>query len=226
MNDEQAGKFIKAIYEFQISGKLPELDFAIEMAVTPFVNQFKRDCDKWSKECKTRSDNGRMGNLKRWNYDLYQKVTIKEITLEEAENIANHRKASPPDSNPIDPDRKGRYNVSKSESDNVSKSDNDSNLKKRGKKFSPPSISELENYCNEKGKNVDAEAFINFYQQKGWMVGKNKMKDWRAAINLWDSRSKISNTTHTEKKEGALDLRKMSVEEQYQFLQSKNKKAS
>ena len=58
------------------------------------------------------------------------------------------------------------------------------------KLFTIPMISEVENYCLERKNNIEAESFINFYDSKGWMVGKNKMKDWRACIRTWEMREK------------------------------------
>jgi hypothetical protein len=56
-------------------------------------------------------------------------------------------------------------------------------------RFTPPSIDEVKNYISEKGYTVDAEAFVSFYTSKNWFVGKNKMKDWRAAIVTWQKRN-------------------------------------
>lgn len=55
-------------------------------------------------------------------------------------------------------------------------------------KFVIPTILEIKNYCLEIKNNVDAEKFFNFYESKGWMVGKNKMKDWKACIRTWESK--------------------------------------
>lgn len=57
------------------------------------------------------------------------------------------------------------------------------------KYFIKPKISEVEDYCLERNNNLDAEAFINFYESKGWMVGKNKMKNWKAAIITWEKKN-------------------------------------
>ena len=51
--------------------------------------------------------------------------------------------------------------------------------------FVAPSLQEVKNYISEKGYTVDAQRFIDFYEAKGWMIGKNKMKDWRAAVRTW-----------------------------------------
>ena len=52
-------------------------------------------------------------------------------------------------------------------------------------RFSPPSVQEIEEYCTEKGFLLDAERFVDYYASIGWRVGKNPMKDWRAAVRTW-----------------------------------------
>lgn len=57
---------------------------------------------------------------------------------------------------------------------------------KKTKRFIPPSLEDVQSYCLERGNSVDAERFIDYYTANGWMVGKNKMKDWKAAIRTWE----------------------------------------
>ena len=59
---------------------------------------------------------------------------------------------------------------------------------RRPKKFTPPTIAELEDYRREKNLRLDPEQFVDFYESKGWMVGKTKMKDWKAAARNWARR--------------------------------------
>lgn len=54
------------------------------------------------------------------------------------------------------------------------------------KKFVKPTIKEIQEYCYERGNNVDAHSFYDFYESKGWMIGKNKMKDWKSAVRTWE----------------------------------------
>lgn len=61
------------------------------------------------------------------------------------------------------------------------------------KVFKKPSIEEIQKYCNERNNNVDADRFYNFYESKGWMVGSNKMKDWKAAVRTWEREKKEVN---------------------------------
>lgn len=65
---------------------------------------------------------------------------------------------------------------------------NDTNGNKERQRFTPPSVSEVRAYCQEKGYKIDADQFIDFYESKGWMIGKNKMKDWKAAVRTWTKR--------------------------------------
>ena len=59
---------------------------------------------------------------------------------------------------------------------------NDKNVKK----FIIPTLSQITEYCLERNNKVDYIKFYNFYESKGWMIGKNKMKDWRAAVRTWE----------------------------------------
>jgi hypothetical protein len=59
---------------------------------------------------------------------------------------------------------------------------------KKSRRFTPPSLSDVKEYCTKRNNQVDPESFINFYTSKGWMVGKNKMKDWKAAVRTWEKK--------------------------------------
>lgn len=63
--------------------------------------------------------------------------------------------------------------------------------KERDKRFVPPTIEEVREYCFARNNSIDAEEFVAFYTSKGWMVGKTKMKDWKSAVITWEkSRSR------------------------------------
>tara|TARA_Y100001972_G_C7636287_1_gene319479 strand:- start:887 stop:1525 length:639 start_codon:yes stop_codon:yes gene_type:complete len=67
---------------------------------------------------------------------------------------------------------------------------NNTNLTDSNKKafFKKPSVIDIIDYCKERNNNLDAEAFIDFYESKDWKIGKNKMKDWKAAVRTWERR--------------------------------------
>ncbi len=58
------------------------------------------------------------------------------------------------------------------------------------KNFSPPTVEEVQAYCKERNNHVNSRRFVDFYSSKGWMIGKNKMKDWRAAVRTWEQNSR------------------------------------
>ena len=58
-----------------------------------------------------------------------------------------------------------------------------------------PSVQEIKDYCLERNNGIDAEQFFDFYESKGWLVGKNKMKCWRAAVRTWEKRKQKTTTS-------------------------------
>ena len=62
--------------------------------------------------------------------------------------------------------------------------------KREGSRFQKPSIDEIRQYCISRNNRVDPDQFFNFYESKGWVVGKTPMKDWRAAVRTWEKREK------------------------------------
>ena len=63
---------------------------------------------------------------------------------------------------------------------------NENKLNNNRGRFTPPSLEEVKAYCSERGNRIDPQTFIDFYESKGWMIGKNKMKDWKAAVRTWE----------------------------------------
>lgn len=59
---------------------------------------------------------------------------------------------------------------------------------KTRKRFTPPTVEDVEAYCRERGNTVDAQRFVDFYASKGWRIGNAGMKDWHAAVRNWERR--------------------------------------
>ena len=62
--------------------------------------------------------------------------------------------------------------------------------KEKEKHFKKPTYEEVEEYCNERNNGISPQKFIDFYESKGWYVGKNKMKDWKACVRTWESKER------------------------------------
>jgi hypothetical protein len=96
-------------------------------------------------------------------------------------------------------------NVNVNDNDNVNVNVNDKVTEIRAAKpprtrFTPPSIDEVKAYCQERGNGVDAERFIDYYNANGWRVGKNAMKDWKAAVRTWEKNGYGNGVSYGNKK--------------------------
>lgn len=162
LTDEQAGKLFKAIFSYQKTGDFAELDQLTKIILTPFISQFKRDEEKWSNVVERNKAN----IAKRWN--------TKNTTGKTG----------------IPKDTKNTDSDSKSDSDSDSKSDikEISSLRSDTKKnFIKPTLQEVQAYCYERKNSVNPQKWLNHYESNGWKVGKNPMKDWKAAVRTWES---------------------------------------
>lgn len=63
-------------------------------------------------------------------------------------------------------------------------------------RFTPPTLEEVVAYCQERNNGVDPQKWYDFYSAKGWMIGKNKMKDWKAAVRTWEKRQQKGGYTY------------------------------
>lgn len=57
--------------------------------------------------------------------------------------------------------------------------------------FVPPTVEEVREYCQERSNGIDAALFVDFYEARGWTVGRGKMRDWKAAVRTWERRNTV-----------------------------------
>ena len=81
------------------------------------------------------------------------------------------------------------------------------------KRFEKPTISDIEQYCIERNNNVNAEQFFDYYESNGWRVGKNSMKDWKAAVRTWERSEYRKPNSKKNSKEDAINVVKELMEE-------------
>lgn len=94
-------------------------------------------------------------------------------------------------------------------------SNKEEHKEEKRKRFLPPSLDEVKKYCAERRNNVNAEQFIDFYTANGWKVGKNSMKDWKAAVRTWE-RNGIQNKGERQYSEAEKAETAAFIERQYQ----------
>lgn len=81
------------------------------------------------------------------------------------------------------------------------------------KTFVIPTLEEVQAYCIERNNNVDANKFVDFYTSKGWLIGKVKMKDWKASVRTWESNK--NNAPISQNKPDSLVERAKKLQQQY-----------
>lgn len=115
------------------------------------------------------------------NYDSYQCAEVDNQPTNQPTNNQQITNNQPTNNQQITTNKNDK---------NVKNENNEKNINadKSAKhtKFIPPTLEEVKTYCQERKNTVDPQRFIDFYSAKGWMVGKNKMKDWRASVRTWE----------------------------------------
>ena len=87
---------------------------------------------------------------------------------------------------------------------NVQTQETESHVCKGAKRFSKPTVEEVAEYCEERKNGLDARAFFDFYESKGWKVGNQHMKDWRACVRTWEQRKKNESTGGRNRQTGSM----------------------
>lgn len=121
------------------------------------------------------------------NWEKYQNVDgLEKIREQTRARVAKHREMKKLECNVTSNVTVTQCNATDIEEDIDIELDKDKNNKAKSKRFVPPTLEQVQEYSRERGNYVDAQRFIDFYESKGWMVGKNKMKDWKAAVRNWE----------------------------------------
>lgn len=74
---------------------------------------------------------------------------------------------------------------------------------KKQKKFVKPTVEEIGAYCKERNNRIDPQKFFDYYESNGWKVGKNPMKDWKAAVRTWERNGYSDSGTKTDRTYGS-----------------------
>ena len=139
--------------------------------------------------------------IKHWkihNYirkDTYTETKYKEerASLELDENSAYRLADATPlqlrDESVTSPSTQVRLGQDSTGKDRLGE-DNEEAAPPTRKRFTPPTVDEVRAYCQDRQNGVDPQRFVDYYSSNGWMVGKNKMKDWKAAVRTWEQKEK------------------------------------
>lgn len=157
LTDAERGRLFIAILEYARTGIVPEMEGRESILFPVFRTMLDRD-DEISAE---RARNGVKGGKQ----TQANSSKIKQ-------NQANGNDLKPTKTKKEDKDK------DKDEDEDLFSPNGE---KTRAKRFTPPTLAEVQSYVAERHSAVDPQGFIDFYEAKGWMVGKTPMKDWKAA---------------------------------------------
>lgn len=157
-SNEEAGELIKALFAFAKRGEIAEFSGALKMAFIIMSRQLDKDGTKWEEKCVKNAENVKK-RWKRTDTTVYDPI--------------------PSDTNCTDKDKE----KDKDKEEDIILSADKPQPRKR---FVPPSVEDVREYCQERKNNVDAQRFVDYYTSNGWHVGKNPMKDWKAAVRTWE----------------------------------------
>ena len=99
-------------------------------------------------------------------------------------------------------------------SNNIGENNNTPKAEKK-ERFKAPTVEEVQEYCTERGNNIDAQHFIDYYSARGWMLGKNHIKDWKACIRTWERNDSFKPKKHNEESEKKYDQNGYESEEEF-----------
>ena len=168
MSMEQKGKFITLLCIQHQKGHLSEKDML-------------HICGSYDEDVFTKFQKDEQGKF--YNIRLEEEVDKRKAYSESRRN-----------------NRKKKEDINNTSSSYVQHMENENENedlieKKKVARFQKPTIEQLKEYMNEQGMNDIAENWLNHYEANGWMVGKVKMKDWKASVRTWKTNQKNNSAT-------------------------------
>ncbi len=196
---ESQGKVYDAIFKFAFENIEAELE-GVELAVFLLIKpQLIANRTKYENGCKGGRPKKEVDEQKSDENGDYSKDSKAKDNQNGTESKPNGKQEET-ENKPINnlgkteskPNENDNENVNVN--DNVNENDNGSRGTTR-KRFVRPTLDEVKQYCVERHNSVDAQRFIDFYSSKGWLVGNQPMKDWKAAVRTWEQRENNSNVS-------------------------------
>lgn len=166
--DDLRLKFYDAMTDYVFNGIEPE-----DVIISALITAIKPSLDKEDGRGGARDGAGAKKNNQNAKK---QSITINDNNVEQSKTIKTIK------------NNQNNQSFLETETETEEEKDNLTVITKE-KKFSKPSLDDVRTYCQERNNQVDAERWFNYYSSNGWKVGKNSMKDWKAAVRTWETSS-------------------------------------
>lgn len=175
LTDEDAGKFVKALWKYTMTGEKETLDGMLEGIFLMVTATLESDDAEAKKISEKRAIAGSAGGNQR---------IANQANEANASSEANEANAS-------------IKNKNKNKNKEIEK---EIEIKRESnKRFTPPTIEEVSEYCKSRNNGVDPEQFVAFYSSKGWKVGNTPMKDWKQCIITWEKRDRQNQSSQPQR---------------------------
>ncbi len=180
---EQRGEVFTAIFEYLLHGTVPTSSKEVSLFFDFMQTFFDEAQEKYQKKCEKSQKAAQM----RWHKD--------EVDAQNADAcVGIFENANSQDAMPNkEKIRKDKRQEDKKREELIKESKNPTKKENKKEKstshFVKPTIAEIEAYCRSRNNRVNAEQFFNFYEAKGWMLGKNHIKNWKCCVHTWEQRS-------------------------------------
>jgi hypothetical protein len=179
-----------------------QLDYASKYTTTAYAMQLQCKPDimhKFIHDCITEFELFEADDMYFWSNSLRNRLHYRDAVSEKRTKAARKRwEKSDDDANAMQMHSKCNANAMQNDANETKQNETKQNETKQDiadkpppvKRFTPPSLEEVQAYCSERKNNVDAEKWLDYYTSNGWKVGKVKMSDWKAAVRTWEKNAK------------------------------------
>ena len=164
LSDQEGGRRGRSLLEYSETGETQELTGREAVAFDFIAYDIEQSKKAYAERCRTNAENGKTGGRPK-KRELSEKPNGFSETQKSQTKTKTKTETNPPNGG-----------------------------EKRLSRFRPPTREEIAAYCAERGNNLDAGRIFDHYESNGWMVGKNKMRDWKAAVRGWEGREQQFST--------------------------------
>lgn len=179
---EQRGALFTAIMQHALGEEPDKLDILTDIVFSFIASQMDRADEKYQDVCRRRAEYGRRGGLASAQAKA-SKSKQRQANQADSDNEPDSDPDSERDSD-NEPEHDSENESPKGDSSCIGA--NARTTKTTKSSWRAPSVDEVQAYCWERSNSVDPEAFVDYYEANGWMVGRSHMKDWKAAVRTWE----------------------------------------
>lgn len=158
LNDAEFGRLTRALLAYSMTGEPIALCGNERFYAKRVMAQEDRFQESYTEATEKRREAGKKGASQRWDSKNGNAIS------------------------PIASDSKNGYTNTETDTNTLPSNDG----KSVRARFTPPTLAQVAEYCRERGNRVDPQRFLDYYTANGWKVGKNPMKDWKAAVRTWE----------------------------------------